>query len=433
VKKGIVLELDEEFVTLLTPEGEFIQVKKDGDYEIGEEIEAQVIKRPIVHRRSFRYVITSLVAAVVLLVTTLFHFPSNEVYAYMSIDINPSIEVGVDEQLKVLKLKAYNEEGKRIVSQLSHWKKKEFADITMEIIELSMQKGYLQEGGQVLITTVERKHRAASSRELSTELKKIQHSYQQKNIIVKTEESTMEVRNKAVKKGVTTGKLLEIEQKMKVVSPESTKAKKLEKPLKQNDGENEYPMNNHSLNKKDEKNQKKNKDNGNQKGEHQTNNHSLNEKDEKNYEKNKNSGNEKNEQQIHHSLQDKQKREENNSNEKKEMQKNHYLFEKEDEQKKSNDRKLSENGKNHKSSVKKYHNSHRSDDRHLKHYPKKSDSQNQHHRNHPSSYDHHWKHHRKNNKQDEHHWKRDYDKNFEKSFERGQHEKENIHKNEKND
>ncbi|NNU93159.1 anti-sigma factor domain-containing protein [Geobacillus sp. NFOSA3] len=418
MKKGIVLELDEEFVTLLTTEGEFIQVKKDGDYEIGEEIEAQVIKRPIVRRRSFRYVITSLVAAVVLLVTTLFHFPSNEVYAYMSIDINPSIEVGVDEQLKVLKLKAYNEEGKRIVSQLSHWKKKEFVDITMEIIELSMQKGYLQEGGQVLITTVERKHRAASSRELSTELKKIQHSYQQKNIIVKTEESTMEVRNKAVKKGVTTGKLLQIEQKMKTVSPESTKAKKLEKPLEQNDGENEYPMNNHSLNKKDEKNQKKNKDNGNQKGEHRRNNHSLNEKDEKNRGNN-------------HSLQkkDKQKREENNSNEKK------YPFEEKDEQKKSNNKEQDENGKNHKSSAKnnKYHNSDRSDDRHLKHYPKKSDSQNQHHRNHSSSYDHHWKHHQKNNKQDEHHWKRDYDKNFEKSFERGQHEKENIHKNEKND
>jgi hypothetical protein len=418
VKKGIVLELDEEFVTLLTPEGEFIQVKKDGEYEIGEEIEAQVMKRPIVRRRSFRYVITSLVAAVVLLVTTLLHFPSNEVYAYMSIDINPSIEVGVDEQLKVLKLKAYNEEGKRIVSQLSHWKKKAFADITTEIIELSMQKGYLQEGGQVLITTVERKHRAASSRELSTELKKIQHSYQQKNIIVKTEESTMEVRNKAVKKGVTTGKLLQIEQKMKTVSPESTKAKKLEKQLEQNDGENEYPMNNHSLNKKDEKNQKKNKDNGNQKGEHRRNNHSLNEKDEKNRGNN-------------HSLQkkDKQKREENNSNEKK------YPFEEKDEQKKSNNKGQDENGKNHKSSAKnnKYHNSDRSDDRHLKHYPKKSDSQNQHHRNHSSSYDHHWKHHQKNNKQDEHHWKRDYDKNFEKSFERGQHEKENIHKNEKND
>jgi hypothetical protein len=376
VKKGIVLELDEEFVTLLTPEGEFIQVKKDGEYKIGEEIEARMIKNPIVRRRSFRYVITCFMAAAALLVATLFHFPSNEVYAYMSIDINPSIEVGVDEQLKVLKLKAYNEEGKEIVTQLSHWKKKAFVDIAKEIIDLSMKKGYLQKGGQVLITTVERKHRAASSRELSTELTKIQHSYQQKNIIVKTEKSTMEVRNKAVKKGMTTGKLLQMEQKTEAVSPTSTstKASKREKPLEQN--------------------------NGDQKNKQQMNDHSLNEKSEQNHEKNKHSGNEKKKQQMNnHSLQkkDQQKREENNSNEKKEMQKNHYSSEEKDEH---NDQELSENDKSSAKNSKQY-NSHRSSDHHLKHHDKK------------------------NNNQNKHHGKQNYYKNLQKSFERDQHEKRN--------
>jgi hypothetical protein len=369
VKKGIVLELDEEFVTLLTPEGEFIQVKKEKDYEIGEEIEARVMKKPIVCRRSFRYVITSLVAAVALLVATLFHFPSSEVYAYMSIDINPSIEVGVNEQLKVLKLKAYNKEGKKIISQLSHWRKKAFVDITEEIIELSMKKGYLQKGGQVLITTVERKHRAASLRELSTELTKIQHLYQQKNIIVKTEESTMEVRNKAVKKGMTTGKLLQIEQKIKSVSP---KEKKTEKPLKQIDGENDRRTKNYWLNEKDEKNHEKNK----------------------RYEKNK-------QQMINNPLQKKDQKEENKSNEKKEMQQNHYPSEEEDgeKQKKSNDKEF---GEKCKPSIKNSqpHNRHR-------------------------SYDHHWKHHqRKNNKQDEYHGKQNYDKNSQKAFKHDEHENE---------
>jgi hypothetical protein len=374
VKKGIVLELDEEFVTLLTPEGEFIQVRKEDEYEIGEEIEARVMKKPIVRRRSFRYVITSLVAAATLLVAVLFHVPSNEVYAYMSIDINPSIEVGVDEQLKVLKLTAYNKEGKKIISQLSHWKKKAFVDITKEIIELSMKEGYLQKGGQVLITTVERKHRAASSRELSTELTKIQHSYQPKNIIVKTEESTMEVRNKAVKKGMTTGKLLQIEQKI------SPKAKKLEKPLKQNNGKNnqetnnywlneedghnheknngheknKQKMNNHSLNEKEEKNSEKNKNRGHEKNGHQTNDYWLNEREEQNYEKNR--GHEKNKHQTNHywlnekeeqnyekneqqminyplQKKDQAKRKENNRNKRKEMQQNHYPSKEKDEQK----------------------------------------------------------------------------------------------------
>lgn len=381
MKKGIVLELDEEFVTLLTPEGEFIQVKKDGDYKIGEEIEAQVMKKPIVRRRSFRYVIISFMAAAALLVATLFHFPSNAVYAYMSIDINPSIEVAVDEQLKVLKLKAYNEEGKRIVSQLSHWKKKAFVDIAKEVIDLSMKKGYLQQGGQVLIATVERKHSAASSRKLSTALTKIKYSYQQKNIIVKTEKSTMEVRNKAVKKGMTTGKLLQIEQKTKAVPPTSTKAEKLEKPLKQNDGDKKdaQQINHHSLDGKNEQDHKKNKHSGNEKSERQMNNHLLQKKD-------------------------KQKREENNSNEKKGMQKNHHPSEEKDEQKqkKSNDKELSKNGKNHKSSAKnnKHYNSHRSHDHHLKHQQKK------------------------NNKRDEHPEKPNYDKNSQRLFKHDEHENE---------
>ncbi|OQP00774.1 hypothetical protein BSK33_13200 [Geobacillus sp. 44B] len=402
MKKGIVLELDEEFVTLLTPEGEFIQVKKEDEYEIGEEIEAKMVKKPYVRHRSFRYAAVSLIAAAVLLIATLFRFPSNEVYAYMSIDINPSIEVGVDEQLKVLKLKAYNEEGEKIVSQLSRWKNEAFVVITKEIIELSMKKGYLQKGGQVLITTVERKHRAASSRKLSTELMKIQHSYQQKNIIVKTEESTMEVRNKAVEKGMTTGKLLQMEQKMKAVSPKPPKAKKLEKPLKQKDGDkkNEQQTNHSSLNKKDVQDHK---NNGREKNEQQTNDHSL---DEQNDKKNKDSGHEKNEQQaINHSLQkkDEQKWEENNSNEKKVTQNHHYPFEEKDEQKKSNDEEFEKNSKNRNLPTKnsRYHHFHRSYDDHLKHYQKKNNSRN------------------------EHYGKRKDDKNFQKSSECDHHEKRN--------
>jgi hypothetical protein len=401
VKKGIVLELDEEFVTLLTPEGEFIQVKKEDEYEIGEEIEARLVKKPYVRRRSFRYAAVSLIAAAVLFIATLLHLPSDEVYAYMSIDINPSIEVGVDEQLNVLTLKAYNEEGKKIVSQLSNWKKVAFVDIATEIIELSRKQGYLQKGGQVLITTVEKKHLAASSRKLSEELSEIQHSYQQKNIIVKMEKSTMEVRNEALKKGMTTGKLLQMEQQMKAVSPKEPKAKKLEKPLKQNDGDkkNEQQMNNHSLN-------EKNKNSGRENNEQQTNNDLLNEKDEQNHEKN--NVTEKNE--TNHSLhkKDEQKREENN-NEEKEMQKSYYPSEERDEkdQKKSGNNELIKNRENYKLFMgnSKHHHSHR-------------------------SHDHYWKRHQKNNnKQDEHHGKQNYDKDSRKSFEHdddeNDHEKRN--------
>ncbi|AMX84283.1 hypothetical protein GS3922_11755 [Geobacillus subterraneus] len=227
MKKGIVLELDEEFVTVLTTEGEFLRVKKEGEYEVGEEIEAGAVKKTFpFHRRSFRYALVSALAAAVLLVTTWIQWPSGAVYAYMSIDINPSIEAGVDDDLHVLTLKAYNEEGKNVLAALPAWKNKPFSAVAEQIIVLSEKKGYLKEGGEVLITTVEKERNASSARKLSAELAEIERSVADDRIVIKTANSTMEVRSRAAEQGMTTGKLLQIEKKAKPASSTSTKPDK---------------------------------------------------------------------------------------------------------------------------------------------------------------------------------------------------------------
>ncbi|QNU24398.1 anti-sigma factor domain-containing protein [Geobacillus zalihae] len=227
MKKGIVLELDEEFVTVLTPEGEFLRLKKEKEWEVGEEIEASAVKKLLpFHRRSFRYALVSALAAAVLLVTTWIQWPSDAVYAYMSIDINPSMEAGVDAELRVLTLKAYNEEGKKVLTALPSWKRQPFSSVAKQIIALSEQKGYLKKGGEVLITTVERERDASSARKLSAALADIQRSVADNRIVITTANSTMAVRNQAVKRGMTTGKLLQIEKKVKPASSTSTKPDK---------------------------------------------------------------------------------------------------------------------------------------------------------------------------------------------------------------
>ncbi len=218
MKKGIVLEVDDEFVILLTPEGEFIKIKKEGAYEIGQEIGKVPMRRQKGKLSFFRYhpikvALTSVVAVCLLVLTLFSNSASNEVYAYMSIDMNPSIELAVNEDLKVLNIKGYNQEGKDIVSRLSNWKEKKFVDITKEIIRLSMKRGYLQEGEEVLITTVEKEKSHSSAQQLTKELSEMKKSYQTKNIVVKTETSTVAVRNEAVKKGFTTGRFLRLTKK----------------------------------------------------------------------------------------------------------------------------------------------------------------------------------------------------------------------------
>ncbi|AGE21412.1 anti-sigma-I factor [Geobacillus sp. GHH01] len=227
MKKGIVLELDEEFVTVLTPEGEFLRLKKEKEWEIGEEVKANAVGRPFPFcRRSFRYALISVLTAAAVLLATWIQWPSNAVYAYMSIDINPSMEAGVDAELRVLTLKAYNEEGKKVLTALPSWKRQPFSSVAKQIIALSEQKGYLKKGGEVLITTVERERDASSARKLSAALADIQRSVADDRIVITTANSTMAVRNQAVKRGMTTGKLLQIEKKVKPASSTSTKPDK---------------------------------------------------------------------------------------------------------------------------------------------------------------------------------------------------------------
>ncbi|MFC0296045.1 hypothetical protein [Geobacillus jurassicus] len=76
----------------------------------------------------------------------------------------------------------------------------------------------------MLITTVEREHDASSARKLSAALSEIQRSVADDRIIITTANSTMEVRNQAVKRGMTTGKLLQIEKKVKPAAPASVRS-----------------------------------------------------------------------------------------------------------------------------------------------------------------------------------------------------------------
>lgn len=48
MKKGVILSVNKRFVTLLTPEGEFLKTKRqEREYEVGEEITFSPIKQKV--------------------------------------------------------------------------------------------------------------------------------------------------------------------------------------------------------------------------------------------------------------------------------------------------------------------------------------------------------------------------------------------------
>ena len=51
----------------------------------------------------------------VFMITFIPFINNDKVYAYMSIDINPSFEIGIDDQLKVISLDPLNEEAEKLL------------------------------------------------------------------------------------------------------------------------------------------------------------------------------------------------------------------------------------------------------------------------------------------------------------------------------
>ncbi|KKK34405.1 hypothetical protein WQ57_22915 [Mesobacillus campisalis] len=233
MRKGVILDVDHDFVTLLTPEGEFMRTRKrEQDYHIGEEISFFPVEtdRPTVWQSFLRLskVRAAMIAAVLLFCTTaiLPVYQSNQVYAYMSIDVNPSIELGLNQMLKVVSLIAYNEEGDRVLSKLEDWKKEDAAIVAEKILDEIEVQGYLQKEKNVLIATANSQGQVETAEQLEETIEEIKEAGKTENLEVMVLSGTAAEREAAKKQGLSMGlykqKFLP-EQKKPAVNPPAEK------------------------------------------------------------------------------------------------------------------------------------------------------------------------------------------------------------------
>ena len=112
MKKGVVLSVNKFSITLLTPDGEFDKSRRlNRNYEIGEEIYYKPVENPLKSFLNFSGNKTAVISAVVtciMLFSIMIPQFSTQVSAYMTIDVNPSIELGLDDELKVVELRGIN-------------------------------------------------------------------------------------------------------------------------------------------------------------------------------------------------------------------------------------------------------------------------------------------------------------------------------------
>ncbi|GIO25646.1 anti-sigma factor domain-containing protein [Ornithinibacillus bavariensis] len=156
MKKGIVMERHQKYMVVLTPDGSFEKAATIKGVDIGFE----VIYEPIIEKtstsvfqRNFFSIRTAALACIILIALLPLYFITNknEAYAYVDIDINPSIELEISDNFKVADVKALNEDALRLLQKVKGLKGKKVEEAIDEIIHLSEENGYTNTAKNVLV------------------------------------------------------------------------------------------------------------------------------------------------------------------------------------------------------------------------------------------------------------------------------------------
>ena len=129
--------------------------------------------------------------------------------AYVSMDINPSVELGVNAFDKVVSVEAYNDDGKKIIEG-TDLRNYHIDNAISTLVSHAISEGYIKEDGSsaIEITTSTDKEKVAIK--LDESLKEVAHKTLNNNDVeadIETENVALARRDEARKLGITPGKL----------------------------------------------------------------------------------------------------------------------------------------------------------------------------------------------------------------------------------
>lgn len=145
-EKAVILEVNKRTCTVVTADGEFRQLKLRGNYRPG-----QQITLPQAVKNTYRYTLVAACLLLFLAAAGLWgKWMNPAVAAYVSLDINPSVEIALDKQNIVRGLNPLNDDGKELVMGLQI-KGKNLDMALQSLIGAAISKNYINTRGENVI------------------------------------------------------------------------------------------------------------------------------------------------------------------------------------------------------------------------------------------------------------------------------------------
>lgn len=229
--KGIVLDIEEGKAAILTEDGE-VRGIEDRQYRIGEEV--VLPESPRIRAGLLRWG-AGVAAAFVLFTAGAFAYTTPN--AYISVDVNPSVEIAINVFDRVIDVEAVNDDGGELISSLPL--KHMNIEKAMELLTDKLIEGnYISndENGGVIIATSGDNPKKAEKLAIKLE-EKVRKCIDEegKTAVVESEAVGLERVKEAEQLGVTPGKLNLVEKLVKSspVPEEIVIEEWLDKPVKE--------------------------------------------------------------------------------------------------------------------------------------------------------------------------------------------------------
>ena len=219
--RGVVVEIKPASCIIITPDGGFEEVRRPGgDVRLGDEIlsvavswtpRVQTLLRPL------------LAAAMIFIAVFVGYGYSGrfqpQPVAYVSLDINPSIEMGVDSDNHIVTTRGLNRDGEKLLLKLNLKRQDLYRGISV-IVGEAIKQGYIRadQDNFVLSTlacnAVENSDSSITANRMTSQKEKIEAAIEEPVVAkglatrVAVEEVKPEFRKKALAEGISPGKLL---------------------------------------------------------------------------------------------------------------------------------------------------------------------------------------------------------------------------------
>jgi len=160
VKKGIIMEQHPQYTIVMTDDGLFQKALPIENAQIG----CEVVYRPLIKREapSFffkikRFVTVPTAVLAMMCFIVLLGLPmylstgSSKTYAYINVDINPSVEMKLNNKMQVTSLSPLNDDASTLLDHLSDCKGKDLETVLKKVIKESEANGLTQNGKNMII------------------------------------------------------------------------------------------------------------------------------------------------------------------------------------------------------------------------------------------------------------------------------------------